>query len=141
MSPLLYLVTALICPKCSSDTSSTWWTHQRGANVETGEQATHSQFANDINFIFEARKEYIDYNFTVFQKTGAASSLFVKEEGVKVVFISNSSLRDELAAYNWNWETEGNFTKLLRVFIGTEISQISMTQDLQKTVAQLLRIA
>lgn len=53
--------------------------------AERGEHATHGQFADNTNVIFEARREYINETFAIFQLKGEALGLYVKTTGVKAV--------------------------------------------------------
>lgn len=57
---------------------------------------------------------------------GQASRLFVKEIEVQAIFVANKLLPQDLKDLPFNWETEGNLSKLLDIFIGKDLSPLSM---------------
>lgn len=77
------------------------------------EQYTHGQFADDTNIIVEAKKEYVDATFDIFQCKGKAFGRFVKEEGVKAILISDQPMTYEIKDLSFSWEEEGSLSKLL----------------------------
>lgn len=59
---------------------------------------------------------------------GEAFGLFIKESGLKAVFISPRPLPDSLQYLDWEWETEQNLSKLLGFHVGTDISPQRLSQ-------------
>lgn len=108
---------------------------------ETDDQVTHSQFVDDRNIVVEAKREYVEETFAVFRKLGDASALHIKYIGVKVVLISDHPLPHELAHLDFLWENNQACSKLLEVFVGTEISPLLMGHALQTTLEERLKRA
>lgn len=109
--------------------------------VETEELYTHGQFFDDTNVIVEANKEYVEETFEIFQCMGKALEIFVKEIGVKAVFISNLPMIDEIRELNFCWEDEAGTTKLLGFFVGVDLSPTYMVKYLTKALENRLKIA
>lgn len=65
--------------------------------VETGDQYTHGQFANDTSITIEANLEYVKKTFSIFRCMGQASSLYVK----RIILISKDPLSGELLDLDW----------------------------------------
>lgn len=93
---------------------------------EIGEQLIHGQFVDDTHVILEAKRSYIDATFNIFRMMEQTFGIFVKEIGVKAIHISNAPLPPKSYDMKWNWETEGNLTKLLEIFMGVEIFSENM---------------
>lgn len=115
----------------------------RGVHIpEIGDQHTHGQFADDTKVMIEAKRAYVDHVFSVFRTLGEASGLFVKETDiVRAVHLLDQPLPDELVDLPWIWETEGNLSKVLGVFMGIEISADSMQRYLQEALDKRLAMA
>lgn len=59
----------------------------RGVYIaKTGEQYTHKQFANDTIVVVEAKREFIDTTFAIFQLMDRAFGIFIKSYGVKLLW-------------------------------------------------------
>lgn len=65
---------------------------------------------------------------------GGETGLFVKEMGVKVVIVLKQPIPEELQELQWNWEAEGQASKLLGLHMGGDISPVQMEE---KTLAAL----
>lgn len=65
----------------------------------------------------------------------------MKEIDDKVVFISKNPLPQDLADLPWNWEFEGSLSKLLGIYMGTDIFAESMANHLQTTLDKRLALA
>lgn len=83
----------------------------------------------------------MDNLFRIFRMLGDASDLYVKEIGVKAVFLSEKPLLVELQDLEWTWEEETSLTKLLDVFIGCDISPQQMTKYLANKLEDRLQKA
>lgn len=55
---------------------------------ETGEEYTHTQFANDTSMVVEVDIVVINNTLQIFRDMGVASGLYIKEEHIKAVYIS-----------------------------------------------------
>lgn len=69
----------------------------------------------------------------------ATSRLFVKEMGIKAIFISPRQLPNELLHLDWVWESEANLSKLLGFFIDTNISVNCMKTYITQTLERCLQ--
>lgn len=66
--------------------------------------------------------------------------LYVKEEGVKVVFISDQPMLVEMSELNFSWEAEASLSKLLsRFYVGKDISVDSMTEYLMEVLEDRIK--
>lgn len=108
---------------------------------ETNDQVMHGQFVDDTNVVIEAERQYVDATFAVFRRMGEASGLHIKYTGVKTVLISDQPPPPELADLDFVWEDNQSCSKLLGVFIGTEISPFVMGQALLTILEERLRRA
>lgn len=69
---------------------------------EIRKQSTHGQFVDDTSCVSEAQPHYIENTLAIFKDIGNASSLFIKEQGIKVVFISRHPLPASLQHLDWS---------------------------------------
>lgn len=63
---------------------------------------------------------------------GHALGLYVKETTFKEVYISDQPMPPDLLQLNWQWESKGNLTKPMGIFIGDDISPTTMVQSLME---------
>lgn len=80
---------------------------------ETGEQHTHSQFADNAKVITVAKREYVNNTFALFQTFGEASRFFIKEIGVKAFLILEGPILQELLDLPFVWEAAENPSKVV----------------------------
>lgn len=109
--------------------------------IEIADQYTHGQFVHDTNVIVEAKVEYIQAIFEICRCMGNACGLYVKETDIKVVFIYDQPMLEDIQALGFRWETEANVTKLLGFFIGECISSDRMVQHLAESLEKRLEKA
>lgn len=96
---------------------------------------------DDTNCVIEATPEYIENTLSIFRDMGNASGLFIKEQGIKAVFISPRPLPPILFYLDWVWEFGLNISKLLGFYIGTGLSSELMSQHLDTVLEDRLQKA
>lgn len=82
----------------------------------------HRQFVDNTHVIIEAKPVFVEETFKVFRTMGKASGLYVKEMNVKAVFVADTLVPPKLRSLPFSWESKGNLSKLLGIFIKQEIS-------------------
>lgn len=97
---------------------------------EIEDHRTHVQLVDDTSVVAKAFVGCIQNVLGIFRVLGQASSLFIKEQGLHVVWVSKRPLSAEFRVLDWVWEDEDSLTKLLGFYIRTEISPEWMVQHL-----------
>lgn len=101
--------------------------------LETRDQITHGQFADNTNITIEAKQCYIDNLFEIFRTLRDVSKLYVKEQKVKAVHILQQALSKELLNLDWEWETKAKLSKLLGICMGSDVFPQCMLDSLENT--------
>lgn len=78
---------------------------------------------------------------TFFRTLRDALGLYVKEQRVNAIYISDQVQSEEVQSQDWDWKIESTFSKLLGDFMGSEISPHRMLKISAYTLKKCLEKA
>ena len=106
---------------------------------KAGLELAHQFYSDNTTMLVQTDKANVQKCVDLFDTFGTASGLKVNWKDTAAVMISSTPKPQELDSFGWQWETEGNFSKLLGFHFGDGISQdMVWTQINTKLEAQIV---